>query len=369
MKSIKSLGNIKGKAVIVRVDFNVPIEGGKIIDPTRILKAIPTIEYLKKKGSLVILISHSDLQKDTQTLLPVAKFLNKYTKVRFIEGVIPKSLDIKNGEVVLLENLRRFKGEKENDPKFAKSLALLGSIYVNEAFPVSHRAHASIVGIPKYLPSYIGFQFEKEIKNLSVVLNKPKRPFLFILGGAKFETKMPLIKKFLKDADRVVVTGALMNNFFKEASFEVGRSLVENGDYGIKKIINNPKLLLPVDVVVTGQDGGRLTKGIDEVGKKDKIVDIGDRAIKEFEILINKSKFVLWNGPTGEYEAGFDHGTIALLKILAKSKAKTIIGGGDTVALVSKMKMEDKFSFISTGGGATLEYLAKGTLPGIKALK
>lgn len=369
MKSIKNIKNLKGKVALVRADFNVPIEGDKIVDSTRILKALPTIKYLQKKGASIILISHSDLQKDAQTLLPVAKFLNKHIKVRFIEESSPKSIDLKKGEVVLLENIRRQIGEKENDSKFAKHLASLADIYINEAFPVSHRAHASIVGIPKYLPSYIGFQFEREIKNLSIVLDKPKRPFLFILGGAKFDTKMPLIKKFLKDADRVVVTGALMNNFFKEASFEVGRSLVEKGDYGIGKIINNPKLLLPVDVVVTGKDGGRLTKGIDEVGKTDKIVDIGDRTIKEFEILINKSKFVLWNGPTGEYETGFDHGTIALLKILAKSKAKTIIGGGDTVVLVSKMKMEDKFAFVSTGGGATLEFLAKGTLPGIKALK
>ncbi len=368
MKSIKDIKNLKGKTVLVRTDFNVPIEGGKIVDPYRILKSLPTIQFLQKKGASIVLVSHSDLQKDTQTLLPVAKFLNKHIKVRFIES-LPKNLDLKKGEIVLLENIRRQIGEVKNDAGLAKKLASLADIYVNEAFPVSHREHASIVGVPKYLPSYIGFQFENEIKYLSSVIKSPKHPFLFILGGAKFETKMPLINKFLKTADRVVVTGALMNDFFKTAGFEVGKSLVEGKDYGIKKIINNPKLLLPVDVVVTGRDGGRLTKSISEVGKEDKIVDIGDRTLYELGMLVKKAKLVLWNGPTGQYELGFDHGTTELLKMLAKSKAKTIIGGGDTVALVSKLKLENKLTFVSTGGGAALEYLAKGTLVGIKALK
>lgn len=369
MKSIKDIKNLKGKTVLVRTDFNIPIENGKIVDPYRILKALPTIQYLKKKGASVILVSHSDLQKDTQTLLPVSQFLSKHIKVRFIKESLPENLDLKKGEIVLFENIRRDKGEVKNNVNLAKKLASFADIYVNEAFPVSHREHTSIVGVPKYLPSYIGFQFESEIKHLSLVLKNPKHPFLFILGGAKFETKMPLIQKFLKTADRIVVTGALMNDFFKIAGFEVGKSLVEGKDYGIKKIINNPKLLLPVDVVVTGRDGGRLTKSISEVGKEDKIVDIGDRTLYELGMLVKKAKLVLWNGPTGQYEAGFDHGTTELLKMLAKSKAKTIIGGGDTVALVSKLKLEKKLTFVSTGGGAALEYLAKGTLPGIKALK
>ena len=207
MRSIKNLKNIKGKRALVRVDFNVPIKNGKVEDDFRIKKALPTIKFLQKKGAKVILISH--LGKDgSASMQPVADCLRKYIK--------------KN--VTLLENIRKYPGEGKNDPKFAKELAKLGDFYVNDAFSVSHRKHASIVGVPKYLPSYAGFQLEEEIENLSKVFKKPKHPFLFILGGAKFSTKMPLLKKYLKIADQIFIGGALLNDFLKAQGYEVGKS-------------------------------------------------------------------------------------------------------------------------------------------------
>jgi len=222
MQTIRSLKNIKGKTALVRVDFNVPIKNGKVIDDFRIKKAIPTIKFLLKKGAKVILISH--LGKDgTESMKPVEDCLRKYVK--------------KN--VTLLDNVRKYPGEEKNDPKLAKELAKLGDFYVNDAFSVSHRAHASVVGIPKYLPSYAGLQLEEEIKNLSKVFKNPKHPFLFILGGAKFSTKMPLIKKYIKIADNIFIGGALLNDFLKAKNYEVGKSLVDGASYDIEKIINN----------------------------------------------------------------------------------------------------------------------------------
>lgn len=367
IKSIKEIKNLKGLRVLLRADFNVPVEGGRVVDDFRIKKTIPTIKYLKQKGAKVIIVSHIG-EDGTQSLEPVAKVLNKYIPTFFVPQTLPQNLILRNGEVALLENIRREKGEKENDKAFAKKLSTLADVYINDAFSVSHREHASIVGVPKYLPHYGGFQLLKEIESLNKVLEKPKHPFLFILGGAKFSTKMPLIKKFLKIADHLSITGALANDFLKASGFEVGASLVDDGDFGIKSLLNNKKILLPVDVVVDDDNKG-INKNVAEVKKNEKIVDIGTESVREIEMLIKKSKMVLWNGPTGNYENGWDKGTLMLLKILAKSKTQTIIGGGDTVALVSKLKMEDKFSFVSTGGGATLEYLSKGTLVGIKALE
>ena len=244
----------------------------------------------------------------------------------------------------------------------------MADMFVNDAFSVSHRAHASVVGVSKYLPNYAGLQLEAEIKNLGGVLTKPAHPFLFILGGAKFETKLPLIKKFLKTADAVFITGALANNFFKTAGYEVGTSLVEEKDFGFKAMLKNKKLLLPIDVT-TLSGSEHVIKTLANVLPNDKIMDIGPESVKLLKPIIADAKLVLWNGPTGAYEHGFDKQTKAILKLLANAKAKTIIGGGDTVEMVNELKLEDKFAFVSTGGGATLEFLAKGTLPGIKVLK
>ncbi|MSU44590.1 phosphoglycerate kinase [Candidatus Nomurabacteria bacterium] len=377
MRSIKSIKNIEGKNVLIRVDFNLPIKDGKVEDDFRIKKALPTLEFLQKKGAKLILITH--LGKGGDTLLPVAKVLNKYIKVKFVEEIIGQEVrdivsNMKNSEVVLLQNLRNDRGEQECNEIFAMNLAKLADIYVNEAFPVSHRADASIVLLPKLLPSYAGLQLFEEVKNLSRAFKKPKHPFLFILGGAKFSTKMPLIKKYLKLADQVFIGGALANDFLKAKGYSVGESLVDETNYGIAKILKNKpargggKLILPVDVVVKSQDK-LITKKVTEVGKDENILDIGDETVENLTQLIKKSKFILWNGPLGKYEDGGEKSTKEVLKLVAASKAESIIGGGDTVALISEIKMEKKFSFISTGGGATLEFLSSGTLPGIKALE
>lgn len=369
-KKITDIKTIWGKRVLVRVDFNVTISKGKILDDYRIMKALPTIDYLKKKGAKVILISH--LGEKGESLAVVSKHLKKYISHTFIANIDGERAyatlnTMKNGDVILLENLRQNPGETKNDPKFAKALASLADIYVNDAFPVSHRAHASIVGVPKLLPSYAGTQLVKEIEALSHVIDKPKKPFFFILGGAKFDTKIPLIKKYLSLADFVFVGGALANNFFKEEGLEIGKSLIDKGYFNLDMLSGHGNLFTPLDVVVTKGKTHRIAIP-EEVTKNETIVDIGPMSVDLITMLIAQSKTVLWNGPMGKYEEGFGGSTETILKLLAKSRAMTIIGGGDTVTIASKLNIEDKLTFVSTGGGATVEYLAKGMLPGIKAL-
>ncbi len=371
MNSVKSIKNLKGKKVLVRVDFNVPIQNGKVMDDFRIKKALPIIQYLQSKKAKVILLAHLG-EKGTETLAPVAKKLSKYVTTKFvsnIDGVVAQNaiLKMQPGDVVLLENLRQNPGEVQNDKNFARTLASLGEVYVNEAFSVSHRAHASIVGIPKYLPSYAGFQLEAEIKHLSIAL-KPPHPFFFILGGAKFDTKMPLIKKFLKTADRVFIGGALANDFFKQEGYEVGISLLDKGQYNLKTLLKNTKLVLPVDVVAVAGKKSRVTS-VDGVLPNESILDVGPATVSLIEGYARGAKLVVWNGPMGNYEHGFEKGTDEVLKALSEVKGKTILGGGDTADLADKLHLEDSFTFVSTGGGAAIEFLAKGTLPGIKALK
>jgi phosphoglycerate kinase len=339
MRSIKSIKNIKGKTVLLRVDFNVPIKNRKVEDGFRIKKSLPTIKFLIKKGAKIILITH--LGKDgTASLKPVIKYFFAISK-------IPKN------KVTFFDNIRKFPGEMKNDEAFAKKLSIMGDIYVNDAFSVSHRKHASIVMLPKHLPSFTGLEFEKEVENLSHAFKKPKHPFLFILGGAKFSTKMPLIKKYLKLADYVFVGGALAHDFLKAEGCEIGKSLVSNNNYGIAELLKNKKLILPVDFVM----------------KDEAIIDIGKETVKNLAPLIKKSKLILWNGPLGRYEDGGAEATLKVLRLVANSKAESIIGGGDTVDLIDKMNLENKFSFVSTGGGAMLDFLANGTLPGIKVLR
>lgn len=351
MRSIKELNNLGGKRALVRVDYNVPIKNSKIEDNFRIKKSLPTIEYLRGKGAKIVLITHLG-KDDSQSLEPVIKEFFKLSQ-------IPES------EISFFENARKFPGEENNDPVFAKELAALGDFFVNDAFSVSHREHASVVGVPKYLPSYAGFQLEEEVKNLSEAIQNPSHPFLFIMGGAKFSTKMPLIKKYLEVADHVFVGGALANDFLKAQGFEVGKSLVDTESYGIEEFLNNKKLILPRDVVV---NEGTVKKS-HQLSEEDVILDIGPESIEVLKGYINDAKLILWNGPLGKYEAGGGGATKEILKLVAESGARSIIGGGDTVALISEMKMENKFSFVSTGGGATLEFLFTGTLPGIEALE
>lgn len=357
MRSIEQIKDLEEKTVIVRVDFNVPIKNGKVEDDFKMIKVLPTIDFLLKKGARIILITH--LGKDgSASLEPVIRHFWEISK-------------FEKDKVEFYENVRKFPGEEENDPVFAKKLASFGDIYVNDAFAVSHRMHASIVGITEYLPSYAGFQLLEEVKNLSHALS-PEHPFLFILGGAKFSTKIPLIKKYLVLADQVFIGGALANNFFKTQGYEIGQSLVDEIDYNLGEIFKNPKLILPVDIIVKSGDK-LVNKKIGEVGKDENILDAGRETVKKLALLIKDSKFILWNGPLGKYEAGGDEATKQVLKLVLESKAQVVIGGGDIVSVLSSLESKSyKLKpnvFVSTGGGAMLDFLANGTLPGIKALE
>lgn len=369
--TIRDIKDLKGKRVVLRLDFNVPIKNGKIVETMRIDRAMPTVEYLVKKKARVIILSH--IGKDaSSSLKPVVQYLNKRIKVGFVPdfrtGEARKVADgLPEGGVVVFENLRLDDREIENEPEFAKYLASFGDIYVNDAFAVSHRAHASVVGITKYLPSYIGFLIADEIKNLSLALD-PKHPFLFVIGGAKFDTKMPLMKKFMKIADQVFVGGILANDFFHDIGLEVGKSFVDKYDFKLTPLLKKGKIILPSDVVVKNENGKTLTKHVGELLPSDNIVDVGPETIKKLASILKKTKLIVWNGPLGYYEGGFDKGTIALLKAIIESKATSIIGGGDTAVIVEKLGISNKLSFVSTGGGAALDYLATGKLVGIDAV-
>lgn len=372
MKTIKDIKGMKGKIALVRVDYNVPMKGKTILDTRRINASFATIEALQKKGIEVRLMAH--LGDGEQSLKPIASYLAKYFSTKFITGEVTEPIgEVAKNTVVLFENIRRYPGEEKNDPKFAKALSKLGDIFINDAFSVSHRKHASVVGVAKYLPAFAGVQLEKEVKELSRLLTNKKHPFLFILGGAKFETKIPLLNTFTEKVDNLVISGAILNSFYKTAGFEVGKSVVEDGyEKQIKKLLSSKKILLPVDVVVL-RGSQRLEVPIRGVGKNDVIVDIGAESVKLISEKIKKAKVIVWNGPTGWYERGFVGATVALAQAVKNSKATAVIGGGDTGAVIEKLtggsKVQSKRLFISTGGGATLDYLAKGSLIGIECLK
>jgi 3-phosphoglycerate kinase len=373
MKTLNNIQSFKSVKILLRADFNVPVKNGVVIDDYRIRMTLPTIDLLMSKGAKVIMISHLEaIDGSNGTLEPVAEHLKKLGKsVLFVKNwknarnVIDN--EMKDGECILLENLRTFEGEKANDPKFSKELASLGDIYVNDAFSVSHRAHASVVGVTKFLPSYAGLQLEKEVANLSKAFN-PTHPFLFILGGAKFETKLPLLQKFIDIADLVFVGGALATDVFKAKGYEVGQSLVSKTNIDLTGFAGNSKLLLPVDI--ENQDHEiKLAEGM---SKDDRSMDSGPKTLELLKQKISEAKFILWNGPLGVYESGFKRPTLELARLVAGATshgAETIVGGGDTIAAIAENSDHDKFTFISTGGGAMLEFLAKGTLPGIEALE
>jgi phosphoglycerate kinase len=299
-------------------------------------------------------------------------YLNGFVKTEFAKDLfspvtIKLVADMQDGDVLMLENLRLDPGEKANDPEFAKKLAAYGDLYVNDAFSVSHRKHASLVGVPKLLPSYFGLQFLKEVENLSKAFT-PTHPFLFILGGAKFDTKLPLIEKYLAKADHVIVVGALANNVYKTRGYEVGTSLVSLGEFGIEAMLPNPKFVVPCDVTIKKPDGSLSLKSADKVELDEYIGDVGPETISTIEGLVIDASLIVWNGPLGNYEAGFFDKTEQLAQIIADSKATTIVGGGDTLASIEKLGLMDKFTFVSTAGGAMLDFLVNETLPAIGAL-
>ncbi len=372
MKSIKELKQLVGVKVLLRLDLNVPVKNGMVVDDFRIRKSLPTINFLCKKGAKVIIISHIET-KPLPTLEPVSiRLKNLGINCIFIKNYKNALVEIEksqSGSLILLENLRDHEGEKTNDRTFAKELASLADIYVNEGFSVSHREHASVCAITEFIPSYAGLNFEEEVKHLGSAFH-PDHPFLFILAGAKFETKLPLIEKFMGIADKVYVGGALANNFFKEQGKETGKSAISKENFNLKRFFDNQKLLLPIDVVVV--NGMTTVKKIDEISKDDIIYDAGPQTVKMLKNELDRSRYILWNGPLGAYEKGFKGPTLELAGYIAEATArgaKSILGGGDTLASIAELDLENKFTFVSTAGGAMLDFLGYGTLPGIKALE
>ncbi|MDD5050307.1 MAG: phosphoglycerate kinase [Candidatus Pacebacteria bacterium] len=370
MKPIKDAEKLKGKRVLVRCDFNVPVSGKTITDDYRIQRTLPLLSYLQKEGAKTTLVSH--IESEEKTLMPVFAYLKKTFSMSFVHDIYDQSTkeiygNLPEGDFLMLENVRRYEGEMSNDEKFANDLSKFGEIYVNEAFSASHRAHASIVGVPKYIPGFAGLLFDEEVKNLSKAFNPP-HPFLFILAGAKFSTKLPLVEKFLKLADTVFIGGALANDLFKAEGYETGKSLVSEEKIDFSSILKNPKLILPEDVTV--ENAGKISvETPDVVSKEDKMTDAGPKTDEVLEKKIKEAKFILWNGPLGQYEKGFKEPTFVLAKAIAESGVEAIVGGGDTLATIRELNLFEKFSFVSTGGGAMLEFLANETLPGIEALK
>lgn len=369
------LESMRGKRVLLRIDTNVPVHDGRALDDFRLQKILPTIDTLRKAGARVLLLGHIG-REGTESLRPVFEYFLSHFSLSFIErftdDVVWPALDgMADGQVALFENVRGEYGEEENDASFAKRLASFADIYVNDAFSASHREHASIVSVPKLLPSYAGPLFISEMKHLSVAFDPP-RPFLFILGGMKFETKLPLITTYLKKADTCFIGGALAHSFFKARGYNIGDSLIDGSGGDVTALLYNKKLLLPIDVVVQTANK-TVVKKPNEVLSGEMILDAGPETLKQLEQLIQKSHFVLWNGPLGDYlKKDFEKGTAELVRMLSARKFKDgelVVGGGDTAAMISELELIEKFPFVSTGGGAMLEYLANGTLPGIEALK
>jgi phosphoglycerate kinase len=379
--------DVKGKRVLVRVDFNVPIKDGKIADDTRIQAALPTIKYLIDEGASLILCSHLGRPKDGPesafSLKPVAVYLGTLvnTKVFFAEDCVgPKAKEavdkLKSKEILVLENTRFHSGEKKNDPDMAKELASFADVFVNDAFGSAHRAHASTVGVTAYIPAVAGLLLEKEIEYLDQAIEEPKRPFVAILGGAKVSDKINVIKNLLNKADSVLIGGGMANTFFKAQGYPVADSLVEDEVLETaKKLVEEggTKLRLPVDVIIADDFSDNANKKVMPVGPVPdgwRILDIGPETIENFSKVISCAGTVVWNGPMGVFEMpNFAVGTFTIAKAVANSNAISIIGGGDSASAINKSGLADKISHISTGGGASLEMLEGVQLPGLVALQ
>lgn len=364
---------LKGKRVIVRTDFNVPVStSGKVLETARIDFCLKTIIYLKNSGARVILISHIGREKNA-TLLPVFNYLKTKFPLDFISDwnevlIAQKVEQMKEGEVLLLENLRQQSGEIDNEYSFAVFLSSLGDIYVNDAFSASHREHASIVTLPTLLKSYCGCQFRKEYETLSKVFN-PEHPFVVLIGGTKFETKIPVIESLLAVADTVFVGGALANDILKANGYEVGQSKVNDIDKNYAEtIFKNEKVILVNDVKVKSFLFNK-NKTLKDIKYTDKIIDGGEETALLLNEKIKEAKLVVWNGPFGTFEQGNSFLSKKVIDAIAKSNTYSIVGGGDTVAEVKKLGKEELFDFLSLSGGAMLEFIAKRTLPGVEMLK
>ncbi len=385
--SLKKINSLAGKKVLLRVDFNVPMEKGRIKEDYRIVSGLETINFLLSKKASLVIISHLGDPKGVVnqefSLKPAAAKLRSLLKrpVKFISDSDPiKALKyvekMSAGDIVFLENLRFNPGETANDIKFAKSLAAMGDIYVNDAFSVSHRDQASVSAIKKYLPSYAGLLLEKEVIALSKVL-KPKKPLVLIMGGAKISTKAPLITKLHKTAEKILLGGALATTFYKFMGYEVGKSFCDSEIDSVlakkmkdKKFMN--KIVLPIDFVVQNKKGGIRLCRPDAVKKDESILDIGPDTIGIFDSYIRKAATIAWNGPMGKFEEmSFRQGSLSLARSVAarsKGQAFGLVGGGETVEVLKLSKMSEYIDFVSTAGGAMLSLLGGEKMPGLKKI-
>jgi phosphoglycerate kinase len=387
-KSIRDV-NVFGKRVLVRVDFNVPMEEGKITDDKRISETLPTIRFLIEQGAKIILVSHFGRPKgqvvEAMRLTPVVVRLSELlgrpvVKTENVVGdeVQARISEMKDGDVILLENVRFDPGEEKNDPELARSLASLADLYVNDAFGAAHRAHASTEGVAHHLPAVAGLLMDKELDVLGKAIHNPERPFTAIVGGAKVKDKIAVIDNLLNIVDHLIIGGGLANTFLKAQGCEIGKSLVENDKVDMaSEFIEKSKekgvnLLIPTDVVVADQfsaDANTKVVSVDQIPSDWQVLDIGTKTQEIFAETIKQSKLVVWNGPMGVFEMEpFSHGTQAVTLACAQTEGYTVIGGGDSAAAVEKFNMADQMDHISTGGGASLEFMEGKILPGVAAL-
>jgi phosphoglycerate kinase len=378
--------NVRGKRVLTRVDFNVPMEDGRITDDTRITSALPTIQALSGSGGAVLLVSHLGRPKgkvdERYSLKPIARHLASLLghDVPIAEDVVGPSAQalaasLGRGQVAMLENVRFEAGEETNDSDLARQLASLADCYVNDAFGAAHRAHASTAGVARLLPSAAGYLMAKELDALGKVLRNPESPFLVIMGGAKISDKIGIIQQFMTSADAVLVGGGIANTLLAAQGVHMGRSLVESGSLDLAKSLLDSdvskRIVMPHDFVVAmSPDQADASSVAAAVGPDEAVFDIGPETIEKFATLIRDARTIVWNGPMGLFEVSpFDRGTRAIAEAVADSGAYSVVGGGDSVAALQQMGLANRISHISTGGGASLEFLEGKSLPGVAALE
>lgn len=385
-KTVRDI-DLKGKRVLMRVDFNVPIDQGVVTDDKRIRAALPTIQYVLDQGASLILMSHLGRPKGTGfeaafSLKPVAEVLSQLLNrpVQMAPDCIGPEVEamaraLQPGQVLMLENVRFHKEEEKNDPEFAQKLAVLGDVYVNDAFGAAHRAHASTTAVAQFLPAVSGFLMQQELEYLSRATLNPERPYVAILGGAKISDKIAVIENLLTRCDTLIIGGGMANTFLAAQGYNMQESLVEpNAIETAKKIITSAgnKLLLPVDAVIADKfamDANTQVVDVDKIPPGWRVMDIGPKSVAQFSEALRGAKLIVWNGPLGVFEMSpFAEGTFAIAKVLATSGATTVIGGGDSASAVKKAGVAKQMTHVSTGGGASLEFLEGKVLPGVAAL-
>ncbi|MDD4412071.1 MAG: phosphoglycerate kinase [Patescibacteria group bacterium] len=390
IKTINQINSFDGKKILMRVDFNVPMNKGKIKEEFKIVANVPMIKFLIKHGATVILMTHLGdpkisstgkiKDKEAFTTKPLAISLGKLLKKKVVfsdsligsEKLKNEVKALKKGQILLLENIRFYYGETKNDTKFAKQLATLGDIYINNAFAVSHRSHASVAAVKRYLPSYAGSLVEEEVSNLQKIVY-PTKPFVAVMGGSKIDTKVTLLRKLSKRADYILVGGAIANNFLAARKFPIGKSLASPQNIRLAKKIDNKKIILPIDVIVSDKNFKQIAvKKINEVGRNEYIYDIGPETMKLFATYLKKAKTLIWNGPMGLFEnERLRQGTLFVgraVAIQSKGRAFGVVGGGETIEALKMTKMIDDIDWVSTGGGASLSFLGGEKMPGLVGL-